>query len=830
MNKLSLGLNIRQVLWLNALVWTAILIHLFVYETISRDFKFQVHSMPLPIVPPLTRPPLKSSAQILSDAIRKISTQEIQDDASSRLKPSGFSAQTPFRAPSPLHYPQNTLQLARLSSHTTILSPRTQHQSTNIPSIVPVTMNLTSMTTPSMIALGTTASLVMASLKSKVNGGFTSISEVQQMSQKRHVVIGVHTIIGLDILYVEKLLGLNSSIHDFRMERMDRPESDCWMGNVFEYFDAVVSTDSFFTIMFRQNRDCYLGEKRFKPLLNVSNDMNIVNIGPYEVLMMNSNGADSGIMELVASQALYSVMKQFVTLLFIPQSLCNSYFIAHDYAVIRAGYGLVNLTQQDVDAFSYYFKNSMQVNHTYYDTAVQLLKANITSAVFDSLGIQTQASLSPKLSSMVFPASCYSCATSQCMWEDGKSPTPSPLSDSISIASGLFLGLSLITYWPLLFIFRNKPSIKRRLIIPWVCPLFSYLIVLDQLFEVSKPCYMLHHLIIYFASMYNIVIYYSIMTRFTILRNLYSILRKCKTETQVKIVKFVVSKTFTIAFSLILGFILSCVVALAPIAAYREEYFGYNSQYISSMVVSVISIVFAGASLLAVAVNVIIGVPTIKSKGILYFLFFDDPFFIRYDVVFLVVGAILVAVSLFTSASMIPAYNGIVSFVSYALGFFYYGGVAIIFEILKIIFFRAPKDKGEQWEQKLDDTSFMSLLKEFAEKEMSLENIYCYEKLKEMEKKSSDNNPRLSVSDLDFLYNNFMKPLGKNEINFSNETKKEFEEIVSKCKKNEDVRFNSLRQVLMIPLMINIRDTYMRLVRTNEYRKWQTAKSMLDAN
>ncbi|KAG2388925.1 hypothetical protein C9374_000364 [Naegleria lovaniensis] len=831
MKRISLLRLVREVFFMFLLVWTILHVNFFVYDdtisskgvnNISSIFhttllrpSVQVQAMPIPNISS-SRTPTKSSFQILSNAIRKVSiTPNHQIEISKNLHQKTKS----WNLPSSLHVITPTL-----------FSSQSLEQSTNIPSILSVTMNLTSTNTSSMIALGTTTSLVMTSLKSKVNGGFTSITDLQQAAKQRHVVVGVHTIIGLDSLYVEKLLGLNSSIHDYRIERMDRPEADCWMGNVFEYFDAVVSTDSYFTIMFRQNRDCYLAEKRFKSFSNVSNDMNIVNIGPYEVLMMNPNGADSTTMELVASQALYTVMKQFVTLLFIPQSLCNSYFIAHDYAVIRAGYGLVNLTQQDVNGFSYYFKNSMRVNHTYYDMALQLLKANISSNVFDSLGIQTQDKLSPQLSSMVFPASCYSCSTSQCMWEDRNSPTPSPLSDSIAISSAVFLGLSLLTYWPLLIIFRNKPSIRRRLIIPWVCPLFTYLIVLDQLFEVSKPCYMLHNIIIYFASMYNIVIYYTVMTRFTILRNLYTILRKCKTETQIKIVKFIVSKTFTITTALVLGFILSCVVALAPLATYREEFFGYNSQYVSSLVVSLISIIFAAASLFAVVVNVMFGIPTIKSKGMLYFLFFDDPFFIRFDAIFLTTGAILVAVSLFTSASMIPTYNGIVSFLTYALGFMYYGGVAIVFEILKILFFRAPNGTGEHWEQKLDDVSFMLLLKEFAEKEMSLENIYCYEKLKEMEKKSSDNNPRLSVSDLDFLYNNFMKPFCKNEINFSNETKKDFDVILSQCKKNEDVRYSSLKQIMMIPLMINIRDTYMRLVRTNEYRKWETAKSMLDGN
>ncbi|KAG2392496.1 hypothetical protein C9374_011221 [Naegleria lovaniensis] len=706
--------------------------------------------------------------------------------------------------------------------------------SSALPSIISITMNASTSTMllPTMTAIGTTSSLILSSLKRRnirdVNAGFTSIQQLQQVASQRHVVIGVHTIIGLQASYVEKLLGLNSTLHDYRIERMDRPEADCWMGSVFEYFDALVTTDSYFTIMFRQNRDCYLGERKFKSLTNVSSDINLVNIGPYEVLMLNSSTTnDFASMERIATQALYAAMAQLVNLMFIPLSFCNSFYISHDYAIIRAGYGFVNLTEMDSRAFSIYFQNPMNVNHTYYQLALQQLKSNITTDVFDSLKIQTSSTLSSSLSSMIFPASCYSCSTSQCMWEDRNSPTPSPQYDPIAASTGVFIGLSLIFYWPLLILFRNKPSIRKRLIIPYACPILLYIFMVVQLFEVAKPCFMFQFIVIYFTSAYSITIYYTIMARFLILRNLYNILKKCKNEQQVKAVKFLVSKTCGITAALVLGFIVACVVALVPIAAYRQEFFSFNSQYVSSMTLSLISITFAAISLLIVLINVILSIPTIKAKGILYFLFFDDPLYLRFDSLFVTMNAILISVSLFTNANQIPAYNGIISFINLTLGFMYFGGVALIFELLKLLFFKAPKEQ-EELDKKLADVGFMTLLKEFAEKEMSLENIYFYEKVKEMEKKSLDPNPRLSLSDLDFLANNFMKPFSKNEINFSHETKKAFYDLVESCKKNEDIRFNALREAVMIPLMINIKDTYMRLVRTNEYRKWETAKNITE--
>nr|CAG4715216.1 unnamed protein product [Naegleria fowleri] len=713
-----------------------------------------------------------------------------------------------------------------------------QQQSTLVPSIVSITMNASTSTIslPTMTIIGTTSSLIMSSLKRRniANSGenlglngFESIQQLQQVASKRHVVIGVHTIIGLQTSYVEKLLGLNASLHEYRIERMDRPEADCWMGSVFEYFDAVVTTDSFFTIMFRQNRDCFLGERRFTSLSNISNDINLVNIGPYEVLMLSSTTNDARMMERIASQALYDVMRQFVTQMFIPLSLCNSFYISHDYAVIRAGYGFVNTTEMDINAFSWYFQNPMNINRTYYEIALQMLKSNLTAEVFDSLKIQTDSSLSAALSAKVFPASCYSCSTSQCMWEDTNNPTPSKQTDPIAAATGVFLGLSFMIYWPLLILFRNKPSIRKRLIIPYICPLLQYVFMIFQLFEVAKPCFLFQFIVIYFTSSYSITIYYTIMARFLILRNLYNILKKCRNEQQVKAVKFLVSKTCGITTALVLGFIVACVVAFVPIGAYRQEFFSFNSQYVSSMTLSLISITFAAISFLIVLFNVISSIPTIKAKGIFYFLFFDDPLYLRFDSLFVTMNAILISVSLFTNANQIPAYNGIISFINYTLGFMYFGGNAIVFELLKLLFFKAPKQE-EEIDKKLADIGFMTLLKVFAEKEMSLENIYFYEKLKEMEKKSIDLNPRLSLSDLTFLSHNFMKPYSKNEINFSHETKKAFNDIVELCKKGEEVRFCALREVVMIPLMTNIKDTYMRLVRTNEYRKWETAKNIME--
>lgn len=269
----------------------------------------------------------------------------------------------------------------------------------------------------------------------------------------------------------------------------------------------------------------------------------------------------------------------------------------------------------------------MNINHTYYDIALSMLKTNLTLPIFNSLGIQTNSTLSPQLSQMVYPASCYSCSTSQCMWQDPKSPTPSPLSDAISYSSMAFLVLSLVFYWPLLYKFRDRPSIRRRLIIPYFNPACQLVVVLFQLFEISKPCYLLQQLIIYFFSAYQVVVYYVIMSRFSVLRKLYWILKKVKSEREIAAFKILVSRSFGVTSALILGFVVSVVITCAPVAAYREQFYGYNSQFTTALAITIISLVPAGVSLIVVASNMILNFPLIKTKGLAYFLFFDGTFF-----------------------------------------------------------------------------------------------------------------------------------------------------------------------------------------------------------
>jgi len=680
---------------------------------------------------------------------------------------------------------------------------------------------------PSTTLMGVTKSLVMASLKGVTDKNITQVSDVATIALTSHVTIGVHTILGIDVDYVTKVFGLSSSVHHFVIERMDRPVADCWMGSVFEYYDVVVTTDQYFGIMLRQNRDCFISKLKWTTIN--STDLNMAYMGPFELLSYNSTASyDPIVQSNYLTSVMFNYMYSFNQMISIPVSMCNQQYIVHDWAVLRAGQGLMNISESDLVLVNSFFQNKMTINRAPYEMALQKLQTNLTISVYSQLNVEMALVVNSVRANALYPSYCYSCKTTQCMWEDVNNPV-SATSDAISYGVIVFFVFQCVVYWPVFIYFRNREAVKRRLILPYLNGITSTIIMLFQIFQVDKSCYLLHQIVIYFCSCLSLIVYSAIVSRFILLRYLYKILKYCN-ESQAMMVKRLSSKWFVIVVSLALGCIIGLIVALVPIAGYSRQFYGYSATYVSAILLTVVNLTIAAVALIAIIVNVALSYKVIWTRGWMYFLFFDDPMSIRYDFVFLIIRAVIVSCSLFlTELSTSNVFNGIGPSVVYFFGYCSAGGGAIlVIEIVTSFIYKAsPKVEEKTIEKKMENQDFYNLIKEYASKEYSLENIMLYDKMKDLKRKSNDSNPRLSISDLEDIQNTFLRSLSRHEINLPNETKQSFETLLKNCKENKtEVRFRDVYNILYVDLMHNIADTSFRLVKTKEYSKWELANKI----
>ena len=410
-----------------------------------------------------------------------------------------------------------------------------------------------------LTAIAITKSLVFASLSTR---NFQTLDDVLAAASKREVYIGVHTVLGIDTAFVKTVAGFTDD-HSVKLERMDRPQEDCWMGNVFEYYDAIVTTDQYFPILLRQNRDCY----RTRPLFRTLNstDLNMIIISPFEMVFYNQS---LGVQQDQVVNYLFGSMLKLAVYLSTPQSLCNQYYITHDYATFRTSQGLMNISQSQLSAMNTFFTYPMLMDRSFIELALLKLRDNLTIPDYDSLSLEMSSVLSTQKINTFFPSSCYSCKTSQCMWQDDLSPTPS-YSDPVSIGAGVLFIVSILVFYPALFYFRNKESIKRRLIVPYVCTLSIVITQLIQVFQWVKPCYLLYQITHNFVATWSIIIYATISFRFLLLRNMYKVLKHAN-ERQIAITKTLASKWIGITVSVSFGFLVACIVAFVPLAAYMD--------------------------------------------------------------------------------------------------------------------------------------------------------------------------------------------------------------------------------------------------------------------
>ena len=92
---------------------------------------------------------------------------------------------------------------------------------------------------PSMKATAVFQSIVLAfHQRTRDHKPTSTVEELIQsfnnVTAESKIRIGVHTSIGIDIQYISSILDTTNNETHIRLEKMDRPQADCWLGNIFE--------------------------------------------------------------------------------------------------------------------------------------------------------------------------------------------------------------------------------------------------------------------------------------------------------------------------------------------------------------------------------------------------------------------------------------------------------------------------------------------------------------------------------------------------------------------------------------------------------------------
>ncbi|EFC36132.1 predicted protein [Naegleria gruberi] len=379
----------------------------------------------------------------------------------------------------------------------------------------------------------------------------------------------------------------------------------------------------------------------------------------------------------------------------------------------------------------------------------------------------------------------------------------------------LMVILFVIYYIGLLTIY-SKPSIKRRLIAPYLAPLY-YIVSHAIIIGFDNTCTTITIPIQFgLTNAYSLSLIF-VTLRLIISRYYYKIIARVKKEHMT---------AFRILFSKWIGnliivmlwpFGMSIAMSVLPLGYYYlmdDKFVDFTYYYY--MVWWMIEVLAFGFLFI---LDFILNFKTLRTKGLKYYLLFDDPVFMRLDIITHLFQVFAIAPYIFESKVTFRV-GSFFGFLIITLGS---GGNAIAmewFSIIKNYFRKEEESTGHGIELKMRDESYFNLIYVYSEKENNLENILCVEFLLSLE------NRAILEKDLNYLNDIFIQTYAMYELNISNQVKLDFLFLLDKCRNGEVVKFSDL-DVLMIEVMKNVRDIANRLETTDFYRQWKRSTDVL---
>jgi len=359
----------------------------------------------------------------------------------------------------------------------------------------------------------------------------------------------------------------------------------CRKENIFESYDALFMDTYNFTYYVRAYRDTNTRKSTLNGMIN-SFDFLPFPLLP-SVVFVDVNG----------TKANSSLLFEFSDM------TCQNSYVS-DAEVIRSITGYSGFSQTNMNLLRYVLNKTVDYNSTLYNAA---------SEQFFNLHPQLKTS---NWSSLLLPSSCHYCSTTLCEVE--------------SFSKGDIVLLSFfvptIVYFLCLFVSGSykMPALQRRVLVPYI-PIVAMIMWIFSLRVLTERCVSAVHYTYIVITIWWIMIYSFTVIRFVYLRNLYQIVSNSKHK---KVHKYLSSFGFGVLFTGVLSLVASLV--LTAEAGYLFTLQTHDeSLYVRTIITAVFFISGCLIALLVVAWDMFLNRKNIQSKGMIKFLVFDDPFYIR---------------------------------------------------------------------------------------------------------------------------------------------------------------------------------------------------------
>ncbi|KAL9642895.1 hypothetical protein ABK040_010590 [Willaertia magna] len=378
----------------------------------------------------------------------------------------------------------------------------------------------------------------------------------------------------------------------------------------------------------------------------------------------------------------------------------------------------------------------------------------------------------------------------------------------------------------------KKPSMKRRLYIPYL-PLLLVLFHFSSLLLFS-PCFIVSSYICLIFVSFSVASYSLTVMRYYYLRNFYSLLLLKGKGSGGKILSNGIC--VNIKLSVIFTFFTSCLIALIVTAHgiamfVNESTLSYyvGSSYSVSMAIYFLLGTVAG--IIVLLIDLIVNFKKIKEKGLRKFFFFDDPLRMRLDLAFMLV--ILILVILISSVYFGNAHAAnFVLFLMYLSFLAICGGNIMIIDTFSNLLNRNTKGRElmSELEQFFLNAEYKELMKEYSSKEMSLENVFLFEKLFELADRGMEK--LLNREEMEQITMEFFHQSSVHEVNISSKSKKGFKELMEKVRSSTDTlpTIKEFYDLIFPEVFTNLKDTHSRLVETQEFKQWYEVYCIQKAN
>ncbi|EFC42436.1 predicted protein [Naegleria gruberi] len=607
----------------------------------------------------------------------------------------------------------------------------------------------------------------------------------------------------------------------------------CRLTNVYEDYDVMITTMSQFVNNIRYYREGSGKKKSASEYINTS-DFYIVPLVPFSVVV-NSDSIQSISVHSVSSnpisgsdqleklknsgQALYVINNEKECfsnqLYFGDQSDKNSLLM-----LTRMG----QLTSRDQSYLNTKFGSSIiSYNTSLYNSLMDTLQK-------DYKNIRNGWTMNETISSLL-TSSCHPCSTTYCI----------TFNDNDYWIIPHFV--ICILYFSYLFLSRyfKRPAISRRLLVP-IIPFLECVISEIAFMNFWDPiCNRIFWYICMFVNCFSALLYVFTFVRFYYLKNLHFFMTRVQKESHIKLLKYLGSASFGLWVTPLASFIITLLLTAHGLPMFAIPTYSVHEE---SIIFYVVVVLCAGAIVLIV--DVIVNRKYIKAKGIRSFLLFDDPFYLRIDMIAVVCALVAIIVyiilKLAATDALSPAVIGIPRFVANVFVILFCGGNALIGETWKDIKYRKQnKDLNENDENLnrsvllqtyLQNADFHELFKHYCEKEFSGENMNLFD---ELEKLRSNGNKELKLEIIARIERDFIHPQSRYSVNISAEANNNFYGLLKTVKnKNSDnvsvtsgtsngdsVKVEQMVKILSDDISTNMYDTFTRFCRSNEYVKWK---------